>query len=344
MNMGFAKHTVERIVEAFAAIADPKEHRVRRRIRQEFDRSRPNGLLPRQLAIETVNHCNAACIMCPYPTLQRQKGVMSQEVHKLIVDKVKAWGAPISFITHAGMGEPLTDRAIHGKIAYEKSVFPDARVAIYSNASALEGKRVQQLFDARLDILSVSLNAFSKNVYETVMKLPFERTWNNLHRFLELNEARGKPIEFHVSLIPTEHHNEEEIANFRSYWESRAHHVIVPPRIGWGGFQDLGTLKKQYPCRYVWEVLLVDWDGTVAMCCEDYETKFPLGKLTEQSPQEVWNSKMLQEQRRRQVEGDFAMPSICLNCIESHDVAREYWKTASVVPVPATAAAGKRAS
>jgi len=36
-------------------------------------------------------------------------------------------GAPISIISHAGMGEPLTDRAIHDKIAYEKGVFPDAR-------------------------------------------------------------------------------------------------------------------------------------------------------------------------------------------------------------------------
>jgi len=80
-----------------------------------------------------------------------------------------------------------------------------------------------------------------------------------------------------------------------------------PRAIGWGRiFRTWGAHRRQYPCRYVWEVLLVDWDGTVAMCCEDYETKFPLGKLTEQSPQEVWNSKMFQEQRRRQVEGDFA--------------------------------------
>ena len=53
---------------------------------------------------------------------------------------------------------------------------------------------------------------------------------------------------------------------------------------------------------------------------------------------------MFQEQRRRQVEGDFAMPSMCLNCIESHDGAREYWKTATLVVAPAAAAADKRAS
>jgi hypothetical protein len=43
---------------------------------------------------------------------------------------------------------------------------------------------------------------------------------------------------------------------------------------------------------------------------------------------------MFQEQRRRQVEGDFAVPSICQGCIESHEVAREFWKTATVIPAP----------
>jgi radical SAM protein with 4Fe4S-binding SPASM domain len=328
--MGFAR----KIADAFAAIVDPEEHQIRQRIRQEFDRSRPNGILPRQLAIETINRCNAACIMCPYPTLQRQKGVMSAEVHKMIVDKVKAWGAPISSISHAGMGEPLIDRTIHEKVVYEKSVFPDAKVAVFSNASALESKRAQQLFDARLDVYSVSLNAFSKGVYEKVMKLPFERTLDNLHRFMEMNQERGKPIQFNVSLVPTEEHSDDEIAKFREYWTPLAHNVIVPPRISWGNYQDLGLRKKQYPCRYVWDVLLVDWDGTVAMCCEDYETKFPLGNLTEKSPQEIWNSKMFQDQRRRQVDGDFGVPSICVNCIESHEGARDYWKEGTVIPAP----------
>lgn len=328
--MGFAR----RIVDAFTVATDPEERRIRQRIREQFDRSRPNGILPRQLAIETINHCNAACIMCPYPTLERQKGVMSAEVHKMIVDKVKDWGAPITSISHAGMGEPLIDRAIHQKVVYEKSVFPDATVTLFSNASALETKRAQQLFDAKLDAYSVSLNAFSREVYEKVMKLPFQRTWDNLHRFLDMNNERGKPIVINVSLVPTEEHTDEEIAAFREYWTPRVHNVIVPPRIGWGNYQDAGVKKSQYPCRYVWDVLLVDWDGTVAMCCEDYETKFPLGKLTEQSPHEIWNSKMFQDQRRRQVEGDFTVPSICANCIESHEGARDYWKDGVVIPAP----------
>jgi MoaA/NifB/PqqE/SkfB family radical SAM enzyme len=336
------RSTLRRVGHALDRIFDLEEHRIRRRIRREFDKSRPHGVLPVQLAIETVNHCNAACVMCPYPTLRRHKGIMSADVHRLIVDKVAAWGAPIELITHAGMGEPLLDRSIADKIRYEKGVFPGARVAIYSNASALDERRAQQLFDAGVDLFSVSLNAFSREVYEKVMVLPYERTQENLHRFVEMNRARGKPMRISVSLVPTEHHSDDEIRRFREYWANLADEVVVPPRISWGGHFAMNVNKRQYSCRYIWKVLQVDWDGTVAMCCEDYETRFPLGNLLSQDPGEVFNSPMFQEQRRRQVEGDFSVPSICTNCIESHEVARDFWRDAQVIPAPAPRSPARR--
>lgn len=323
---------LDRLLDFFSFIPAVDERQLHRRILREYEKSRAHGVLPRQLAIETVNHCNAACVMCPYPTLERHKGFMTAEAHKVIVDKVAAWGAPIELITHAGMGEPLLDKTLINKIVYEKSVFPKARVAVYSNVSALDEKRANQLFDAGLDILSVSLNALDQETYETVMKLPFERTQTNLHRFVEMNAARGKPVEIHVSLIPTEHHSADEIERFRSYWGPLVTNVIVPPLIGWGGHFKVGSIKKQYSCRYIWQVLQVDWDGTVAMCCEDYETRYPLGNLLSQSPDEVYNSPLFQAQRLRQVAGDFSMPEICVNCVESHDVARDFWRTVNLIP------------
>ena len=151
---------VDRLLDFFTFIPAVDEKRLHRRILREYRKSEAHGVLPRQLAIETVNHCNAACVMCPYPTLERQKGFMTPEAHKVIVDKVAEWGAPIELITHAGMGEPLLDKTLVDKIVYEKSVFPKARVAVYSNVSPLDEKYANKLFDAGLDILSVSLNAW----------------------------------------------------------------------------------------------------------------------------------------------------------------------------------------
>ena len=74
--------------------------------------------------------------MCPHLSMTRKKGIMSNDVHRMIVDKIAAWGAPISLITHAGLGEPLLDPDLSRKIAYEKEVFKEAQVAVFTNAGS----------------------------------------------------------------------------------------------------------------------------------------------------------------------------------------------------------------
>lgn len=298
---------------------------LRRKIEGQFKLGKLEAF-PRQLAIETVSDCNAKCIMCPSVSRTRQKGVMSLEVHSMIVDKVAECGAPISSITHAGLGEPLLDKTLVDKIKYEKRVFKKAQVIVYTNASLLDEKKGRELISAGLDVLSISLNAFTKETYETVMNLPYERTYNNILKFLELIKSTDSPVKVHVSLIPTEFHSEKEIKDFRHYWAGRVDAVIVPPLIGWGGFININK-KSKWPCRYIWESLVIDWNAMVKMCCEDYDTQYPLGNLKTQSPMEIYNSLRMQKQRKDQMNGNFQWPVICQNCIETHNTAYEFWKT-----------------
>ena len=69
-------------------VSDKEERLIRNNIKRQYDISASIGIYPRQLAIETVNHCNAECVMCPYPQMKRHKGTMSEEVHRLIIDKI----------------------------------------------------------------------------------------------------------------------------------------------------------------------------------------------------------------------------------------------------------------
>lgn len=304
---------------------------LRQKIRREWNKGKARGFLPRQLAIETSAFCNAKCIMCPTQKMSRPKGFMSLELHRLVVDEVADWKAPISIISHAGLGEPLLDNRLFEKIQYEKKVLKGARITVYTNGSLLDEKRSQMLLEAGVDELSFSLNAFKKETYEAVMKLAYERTVTNIHKFLEINKAAGSPVKVHVSLIPTDLHTHVEIDQFCEYWMKRVNSVVIPPFISWGGFFEQHQEKKQWPCRYLWEVFQVDWDGTVKMCCEDFDSRYPIGNIGERKPMEIFNSSRMQKQRLDQVKGNFDWPEICRNCIESHEVARDFWKSAEVV-------------
>lgn len=66
----------------------------------------PMAFFPKQLAIEVTNYCNAKCVMCPLSKMTRAKGLMDMEFFRSVVDAVAESGAPITLITHAGLGEP----------------------------------------------------------------------------------------------------------------------------------------------------------------------------------------------------------------------------------------------
>ena len=118
--------------------------------------------MPTQLAIETVRACNAKCIMCPSTTMKRPKGVMQTEVHETILRKISQWGAPISLITHAGIGEPLLDKMLEERIRREKEVFPEAQIIVYTNGGLLDEERARKLIESGVNTVSFSINGFRK--------------------------------------------------------------------------------------------------------------------------------------------------------------------------------------
>ncbi|MHC4852546.1 MAG: radical SAM/SPASM domain-containing protein, partial [Planctomycetota bacterium] len=253
--------------------------------------------LPSHLAIETVRACNAKCIMCPSETMVRAKGTMQPEVHQLILQKVLDWGAPINLITHAGLGEPLLDKRLEARIATEKAAFPQAQVAVYTNGALLTEDRARLLLESGLDVLSVSINGFRKKTYEAVMKLPHATTFRQVERFLEMKRAAGSTMQLHVSLVRTELCSDQEVAEFKTYWHGRVDAVVTPEWITWGGFLDQVAAAEQFPCSYIWKTMMIDFDGTVKMCCEDYDSIYPMGSLVTQDPEEIFNSPRMQDQR-----------------------------------------------
>ena len=283
-------------------------------------------LLPTQLALETVNYCTASCVICPYLRMKRPKGVMTMEVFYKVLDTVQAAGAPIKLITHAGIGEPLIDKHLAERIRYERKVFPDACLMIYTNASILTRERARELIDAGVDKISISLNGFRKETYEAVMQLDYERTIENVHGLLKLRRDMDSKLQVQISCVPAEQCSSEELLEFRQYWTGKVDNVVIPPWVNWMGMFNGNSPKFQLPCRYIWSILLVNWDGTVIMCCEDYDGKYPLGNLTKQSLMDVFNGPIITKLRKNQLKGNFDTPPVCKGCLEtSMSVVGRYW-------------------
>ena len=61
-------------------------------------------------------------------------------------------------------------------------------------------------------------------------------------------------------------------------------------------------------------MLLIFANGDVPLCNVDYNNKFPTGSVLENSIEELWRSKIMNERRQMHLEGRKDCISLCVNC------------------------------
>ena len=71
------------------------------------------GLPPRQLTLENTSICNAKCVMCPYPIMERDKIMMEWDLFQKGLNDAAELG--IKWIQPQFFGEPLVDKGLGEK-------------------------------------------------------------------------------------------------------------------------------------------------------------------------------------------------------------------------------------
>jgi len=285
-------------------------------------------LIPERLALETTNRCNAHCVMCARQGMTRPLGCMSEDDHIKLLERFGDWRNNIRSISHAGIGDPLMDPTIAQKIKAEKQYFPNAKVHLYSNGSLADGPVCDQLLASGLDSLSFSINAFYKDTYESIMGLKYEKTLCHILACIDKRNQSGRSMAINVSMIPQPGLRENEIADFQAFWKLRADQVCLPVLVSWGNYHEAADEGHDYglaPCQYLWDVFLLDYNGVVKLCCEDFNTRHPVGNIYHERAQTLFNSSVMNKLRKRHLDGDFSF-ELCRGCSESGHAALVYWE------------------
>jgi MoaA/NifB/PqqE/SkfB family radical SAM enzyme len=279
------------------------------------------GTFPPKLILESTNMCNASCVMCPYPSMIRRKGVMSFELFQKIVDEYST-SSRTTRLQMNNIGEPFLDRSLLKKIRYAKEQGIDS-VFCFNNGSQLDGKTSEELIDSGLDEMIISLDGTDKASYEKVRKnLVFEEVLNNIKNLAELKAEKGaqKPrVELHITVSSVNRSEERHFARKMgkiadtvsiAYAHDWAGQLKPDSRGGQGGKRIQGA-----PCANLWSELTILWNGSVALCCLDYEGKILLGDVNDTSIKTIWNGGKLKRIRALHLKHEFTTP-LCQRCTE----------------------------
>lgn len=267
---------------------------------------------PDYVKIETTNICNGRCVYCPRDKMSRNIGVMDFNLYRKIADEVAQWN--ISTIHLQNYGEPLMDPMIIDRIRYAKnSGIP--KVGLFTNGSLLDKTMSDNLVDAGLDEINVSIDVVeSKESHDKLRRnLSYDTIVRNLDYLIQLR--RKNNIKFPKIVIASIIHSENKVQlqAFLSRWAEQVEEIHFQNRHDWS-FYGNKNLRQNFPCFRVWLTLTILWDGRVSLCCNDYDGKHILGCLGDYSLREIWNNSEYVSVRKMHLDSNFDKLDICRKC------------------------------
>lgn len=274
-----------------------------------------------EVRVEISTKCNYNCIICARDSLVRTKEIMSTERFEYYVKKILHETSQYNTLTFSGFGEPLLDRDFLKKVAIAKN--SGFNVLLLTNASLLTVDLFEQLNDLGLESIRISFYGIEADSYKRVHnvngKVLFEKVKDSLTQICKMK--RRTNIIFTYNIVDGA--NEKDVHEWIKYWEPIADLLEVWKPHNWVNGRNYRTVKKEQlkTCgRPLNGPLQVQVDGTVNMCCFDYNGKLLLGDLNTQSLAEIFNSAAYRNIKGCHLSGNFeGSDLICEVCDQRNE-------------------------
>jgi len=225
--------------------------------------------------------CNRKCFFCPksnHTLFPNEKKYLSLELYEKIMIELKS----VAFkgrISLCGLSEPFLHKGLIELVKITKKHCPDSFLDILTNGDYCNEKNIQELFVNGLDNLKISM-------YDGPDQIEFfEQLKNKVQltdeqfvmrpRYLSSNQDFGLTI-----------NNRGGTVNLKEY-------NIIPLD---------EPLKSS--CYYPFHKVVVDFDGDVMICPNDWQKKYVAGNLMKESIFDIWNGLQYKQVRLRLINKD----------------------------------------
>jgi radical SAM protein with 4Fe4S-binding SPASM domain len=289
---------------------------------------------PSYVQLQTINACQAACTMCPYPVYSKlfQRGRMDDALFETVIAEIADRPEVRAFVPML-QNEPLLDRRLFERIArFRELTGGRVEVELVTNGALLTDDAVRQIADVRLDVLDISLDALTKETYERIrVGLDFDAVIAGVERALAAHLPHTRIV---VRLV-RQRDNLHEIQAFAKRWRERGAGVFiytahdragsVPDfdervRIPERALPVLQRVERRASrawfghCPMPFAMTSILHNGDMLMCVHDWGRKVVLGNLRDATIAELWNGDRMREVRRLISERRYSEIDACRDC------------------------------
>ena len=272
------------------------------------------GEFPLHLDIEATCSCNLRCPFCA--TMHEPisgEGFMSFGTFKKIIDEGAEHGLCAIKLNSGGRGEPLLNKSLPEMVAYAKS---KGIMDVYfnTNATPLTRDIGTKLIQAGLDRISISLEGTEAEVYEKYrVGASFEKVLNNIKELIKLKSEMNSErplVRIQAVDLPE---LRPGLRRYKEFWEKIVDEVAIID------FKDYSHLQRDltydWACPYLWQRMMVRWDGTITVCQFDYSNYCKLGNVNRgDTIRAAWKGETMKQIRELNKKGRSHEVKICNGC------------------------------
>lgn len=290
---------------------------------------------PPTLMVEPTNICNLKCPLCPTGAglIRRAKGFLPFSDFRKVIDEMSPY---IYHLRLWNWGEPLLNKEIFKMIRYakQKKIF----VNLSTNSHFLDKETSAKIIKSRLDEIIVSLDGASEETYRQYRKGGnFDEVIESI-KFL-VNEK--KRLKFKTPYIKLQFiimkSNEHEISKIKFLAQKLGIDELVFKTVGIMDYFSKEDIKKYLPqnkkyarylldsekiiskkrienkCDFLWDEMVINWDGAVVPCCFDMNNFFVFGNAFKEKIKNILNNKKYVSFRRRILTNKKSL-ALCRDC------------------------------
>lgn len=274
--------------------------------------------MPLRLWVEPTSICNLRCVMCPNKDLKKEdKGFMDMGLFRKIIDEAAPWVYDVHLL-HRGESLLHPEFFVMARYASENHV----RTKLHTNGTLLDVDKSRQMIESGIDQLSFSFDGYDKETYESIrVNGDFDLTVKNIQRFLEIKkELKSKKpytilelINFPDSEIKSDAEKQKAFRdNFRGLPLDK---LVVKEFHNWAGEVETKHKRKTFsPCTFLWNALVIFWDGAVLPCSQDFFGYYILGNVNDSSLAEIWNNDKIVHLRKKHLKRNIEEFDTCREC------------------------------
>ena len=238
----------------------------------------------RYVNLGTTGTCNASCIHCPtgkVATAHVPRGMMPMALYERIIDGIADSDFPVTDQIAFGLfGDALVDPLVVKRAEYLRSKLPTTRLSINTNGAAFNHDRHSPLKDLATLIVLHCESIFPETYNDLMRPLRAERVFPKIEQLLEAFDGI-------VSVsVPLSRKNLEEAGEIRKWFMSRgATEVVFDPLSSRCSedrtlFDTLALNPAKIACGpEIMDDLIIDTDGMVLMCCQDFQRIEGIGDM-----------------------------------------------------------------